>query len=149
MSDERRFPNGSVAEFDALIACYRSGQMSERQWQEHRNDKAFAAYLDQLNRPQDSVELKPVIVRTNCVGAHFGFLKRRDGREVELERSRRLWYSNGPWTLSEIATAGIDNREIRIDAPVSIVLTEALEIIDCTPQAARSIEAASSAESKP
>lgn len=33
--------------FELLLACYRSGQMSARQMQEHmREDAAFAAYVE-------------------------------------------------------------------------------------------------------
>lgn len=28
-----------------LLACYRSGQMSERQWQSHLEDEVFAAWV--------------------------------------------------------------------------------------------------------
>jgi hypothetical protein len=32
--------------YDALLACYRSGQMTEAQWQAHlRDDPALAAYV--------------------------------------------------------------------------------------------------------
>lgn len=86
--------------------------------------------------------LKPVIVRTYSAGAHFGYLKARDGKEVQLERSRRIWRWYGAWTLSEIATAGLDVTKSKIGAPVSITLTEAIEIIDCTPAAVEKIEAA-------
>jgi uncharacterized protein DUF6948 len=87
-------------------------------------------------------DLKPVIVRTYSAGAHFGYLKSRNGKEVELERSRRIWRWFGAWTLSEIATAGLDTSKSKIGAPVSVVLTEAVEIIDCTPEAVASLEAA-------
>jgi hypothetical protein len=30
--------------YDLLIACYKSGQISERQWQEHLKDKEFDKY---------------------------------------------------------------------------------------------------------
>lgn len=84
----------------------------------------------------------PVLVRTYSAGIHFGYLKRRDGKEVELERSRRIWRWFGAWTLSEIAAAGLDVGKSRVAAPVNIVLTEAIEIIACTPAAAASIEGA-------
>jgi hypothetical protein len=87
-------------------------------------------------------DLKPVIVRTYSAGVHFGYLKSRNGKEVELERSRRIWRWFGAWTLSEIATAGLDISKSKIGAPVSIVLTEAIEVIDCTPEAVASLEAA-------
>ena len=31
--------------YQALYACYRSGQMSERQWQEHLRDPLFALWV--------------------------------------------------------------------------------------------------------
>ncbi len=86
--------------------------------------------------------LKPVLVRTYSAGVHFGYLRRREGKEVELERSRRIWRWNGAWTLSEIASNGLDINSSKVGAPVSIVLTEAIEIIDCTPEGAASVEAA-------
>jgi hypothetical protein len=85
---------------------------------------------------------KPVIVRTYSAGAHFGFLKRRDGKEVELTGSRRIWRWYGAWTLSEVATGQLDTNKSKIGAPVDIVLTEAIEIIDCTPEAVAKFEAA-------
>lgn len=92
--------------------------------------------------PKRATKMKPVIVRTYSAGAHFGFLKSRTGKEVTLEKSRRLWRWFGAWTLSEIATSGLDASKSKIGAPVSIVLTEAIEVIDCTPAAVASIEAA-------
>jgi hypothetical protein len=34
-----------MTQHEALLACYRSGQISERQWTEHLRDPAFAAWL--------------------------------------------------------------------------------------------------------
>jgi hypothetical protein len=34
-----------MSRFDALWACYKSGQMSEAQWQAHLRDPLFAAYV--------------------------------------------------------------------------------------------------------
>ncbi len=90
--------------------------------------------------------LRPVIVRTYSAGAHFGYLLARSGKEVRLERSRRIWRWFGAWTLSEIATKGLDQKRSKIGAPVGITLTEAIEIIDCTPKGAASIEGATWAE---
>ena len=85
---------------------------------------------------------KPVIVRTYSAGVHFGYLARREGKEVDLVRSRRIWRWVGAWTLSEIATTGLDAAKSKVAAPVSITLTEAIEIIDCTPAAVASLEGA-------
>lgn len=85
---------------------------------------------------------KPVIVRTYSAGVHFGYLVRREGKEVELERSRRIWRWYGANSCSGLATTGLDTARSTVAAPVGIVLTEAIEIIDCTPEAVASIEAA-------
>jgi hypothetical protein len=86
--------------------------------------------------------LKPVIVRTYSAGVHFGYLKSRNGKEVVLERSRRIWHWFGAWTLSEIANGEIDLERSKIAAPVTITLTEAIEIIDCMPVATEKLETA-------
>lgn len=89
-----------------------------------------------------STKRQAVLVRTYSAGVHFGYLVKRTGKEVELERSRRIWRWFGANTLSEIATAGLDQSRSKVAAPVSITLTEAIEIIDCTPSAVASIEGA-------
>lgn len=86
--------------------------------------------------------MRPVIVRTYSAGVHFGYLAAKDGKEVRLTNSRRIWRWYGANTLSEIATSGLDGRRSRVATPVEITLTEAIEIIDCTPAAVESIEAA-------
>jgi hypothetical protein len=34
-----------MIDYALLLACYRSGQISERQWQEHLRDEVFRAWL--------------------------------------------------------------------------------------------------------
>lgn len=34
-----------MGKFSQILACYRSGQMSERQWVEHLKDRLFSAWL--------------------------------------------------------------------------------------------------------
>ena len=86
--------------------------------------------------------LKPVIVRTYSAGVHFGYLVRRDGKEVELQKSRRIWRWYGANSCSGLATKGLDVKKSTVADPVDIILTEAIEIIDATPEAVASIEAA-------
>ena len=85
--------------------------------------------------------LKAVIVRTYSAGVHFGYLASRKGKEVSLVKSRRIWSWQGANTLSEIALHGVDAGS-RIAEPVSITLTEAIEIIDCTKEAVKNLEQA-------
>jgi hypothetical protein len=86
---------------------------------------------------------KYVVVRTRDAGVHAGVLKSRSGRECELSESRRLWRwrvnGNKGITLSDVATHGLDTRDTKLGAPVSILLTEDCEIIECTPEAAANI----------
>lgn len=89
-----------------------------------------------------SSKLKPVIVRTYSAGVHFGYLKSRKGKEVELVKSRRIWRWYGANSCSGLATKGLDVSRSSVADPVSITLTEAIEIIQCTTEAVKSIEAA-------
>ncbi|HLW27648.1 MAG TPA: hypothetical protein VKY54_07935 [Kiloniellales bacterium] len=38
------------AEFELLLACYLSGQVSERQWQEHLKDQRLRDWLKKIGR---------------------------------------------------------------------------------------------------
>lgn len=87
-------------------------------------------------------KLQAVIVRTYSAGVHFGYLVSRKGREVKLERAKRLWSWNGANTLNEIAVSGV-GKGSRVSVPVSsVVLTEAIEIIDCAKAAVDNLEEA-------
>jgi hypothetical protein len=145
MADASGFAKGSIAEFEALVACYRSGQISERQWHDHLSDPAFAAYVEQLRRQEPSQVSgtpRPVIVRSADGSLHFGYLRHRNGKEVELDRARRISHPDNALIVSKIAVTGpAVHPDIGIGAPVSILLTEVLEIITCAPEAARAIEA--------
>lgn len=85
---------------------------------------------------------KYVIVRTYSAGVFAGNLLSKDGKEVVLSNARRLWYWDGAATLSQLAMEGTKKPE-NCKFPIAldrIVLTEAIEIIDVTPQAQKSIE---------
>lgn len=86
---------------------------------------------------------KYVVVRTRDAGVHAGTLISRSGRECELSQSRRLWRwrvnGNKGITLSDVAVHGLDTKDTKLGAPVSIVLTEDCEIIECSPEAAENI----------
>ena len=78
-----------------------------------------------------------VLVRTYSAGVFVGYLKTRDGKEVELLDARRIWYWSGAASLSQLATDGPSKpKECKFPAAVpSIVLTEAIEIIPVSAQA--------------
>ncbi len=85
---------------------------------------------------------KYVIVRTYSAGAFAGNLKSRDGKEVALTDARRLWYWAGAASLSQMAVSGTSKpKECKFPVAVpSVTLTEAIEILDVTPEAEISIK---------
>ena len=86
---------------------------------------------------------KKVIIRTYSAGVHFGELVDKDGKEVILKNARRLWYrktSNKGISLSEVANSGLA-KDSKVCATVEAIWLEAVEIIPCTKEAIKSIEA--------
>ena len=86
--------------------------------------------------------LQYVCIRTYSAGVHCGYLKERNGKEVELADARRIWKWAGAFTLSELAVNGVEKPdECKISCTVPrIYLTEAIEIIPMTVKAKKSIE---------
>lgn len=83
-----------------------------------------------------------VIVRTYSAGVFAGYLESRNGREVVMINARRLWYWDGASSLSELATKGTSKPD-NCKFPCSverIELTEAIEILNVTDIAKKSIE---------
>ena len=98
----------------------------------------------------DGVEYVPVqettkdyvIVRTYSAGVFAGNLESRNGKEVVLKNTRRIWYWDGAASLSQLAVEGTkkpDSCKFPCEVP-EITLTEAIEIIPCTEKAERSIK---------
>ena len=82
-----------------------------------------------------------VIVRTFSAGVHFGDIVERKGREVLLRNARRIWsWNGGRLSLSEIAVQGVIEARISVAVP-SILLTEAIEIIEPTHAAWENLQA--------
>jgi len=91
---------------------------------------------------QPEVSLDYVIIRTYSAGVHAGYLESRNGKEVTLKNSRRLWYWDGAASLSQLAVDGVtkpENCKFAVVLP-KIILTEAIEIIPCTEKAKLCIE---------
>lgn len=85
---------------------------------------------------------KKVIVRGDMSGVFFGILAEKDGREVKLEKCRRLWYWDGAASISQLAVDGTSNPvECKFTVTVDeIEILDAIEIIPCTKKAIKSIE---------
>jgi hypothetical protein len=85
---------------------------------------------------------KYVVVRTYSAGVHVGTLESQNGKEVQLSNARRIWSWKGANTLHEIANHGV-GKGSRVSEPVaSIMLTEAIEVIQATTLARDNLEAA-------
>jgi hypothetical protein len=83
-----------------------------------------------------------VLVRTFSAGVHIGVLVTKEGTNVVLRDSRRIWKWNGAFTLSEVATTGIKKVGSRLSVSVPVIeLTQAIEIIPTSHAAQASYEA--------
>ena len=84
---------------------------------------------------------KNVIVRTYSAGVFQGILAKKDGKEVELWQARRLWAWCGAASLSQLAMDGTSKpKECKFPCRVDrVILTEAIEILECTKKAVDSI----------
>jgi hypothetical protein len=87
---------------------------------------------------------KEVIVRTYSAGAFFGTLIDKKGNEVILANARRLWrfWCAKGIALSGVATYGVEYQKSKICNPVASIWLEAIEIIPCTPTAAKNLQEA-------
>jgi len=101
--------------------------------------------------PRDSVSklaetrdgLPYVMVRTYSAGVHCGYLKERNGKELTLLDSIRIWKWSGASALSQLAMEGTINPggcKFEMSIVTSLVLTEAIEIIEMTEKAKTSIQ---------
>lgn len=82
-----------------------------------------------------------VIVRTYSAGVFAGYLGERTGGDGVVYEARRLWYWDGAASLSELAMKGVSRPE-NCKFPMAVdkvILTEIIEIIDCTEKAKESI----------
>ena len=87
-------------------------------------------------------EPKYKIVRTYSAGVFFGEIISRKGKEVVMKNARRLWYWVGAASLSQLAQSGTSKpSQCKFPEPVSrVILTEAIEILDVTAEAAKIIQ---------
>ena len=86
-----------------------------------------------------------MMVRTYSAGVFAGFVKNRNGQEVELLDARRIWYWDGAASLSQLAMEGTKSpQNCKFPMPVnSIILTQVIELIPITEKAKKSIDGVS------
>ena len=82
------------------------------------------------------------IVRAERAGVFAGTIKERNGSEVTMTDTRRLWFWDGAASLSQLAVEGTSkpqNCKFTVVVP-EITLLGAIEIIPCTEEAEASIK---------
>jgi hypothetical protein len=82
------------------------------------------------------------IVRSYSAGVFFAEVESRNGKEGVLTNSRRLWYWSGAASLSQLAMTGT-SKPSECKFPIAVErmeLTEIIEILDVTDEAAKSID---------
>ena len=97
---------------------------------------------DTLNQTAGTYNGMPyVIVRTYSAGVFAGYLESRKDKEVVMRQARRIWYWDGAASLSQLATDGTSKpSNCKFPCAVDKVeLTEAIEILQCTEKAKKSI----------
>ena len=103
---------------------------------------------DEINTKAESKDGMPyVMVRTYSAGVHCGYLKSRNGKEVELLDSIRIWKWSGAASLSQLAMEGTNspsNCKFGVPITTSLILTEAIEVIEMTESAKQSIQSVES-----
>ena len=93
----------------------------------------------------ENIMNKKVIIRGDRSGVFFGTITKKEGREVTLEKCRRLWYWDGAASISQLASDGTTRpSDCKFTVTVDrIVILDAIEIILCTDKAIKSIEGVS------
>jgi len=83
-----------------------------------------------------------VIIRGDRSGVFAGYLKSRKDREVELVKSRRIWYWDGAASISQLAVDGTSKPE-NCKFPCVVEnqwVLDVVEVIPCTEKSRKSIE---------
>lgn len=85
--------------------------------------------------------MKYVICRTYTAGVFAGYLESRTGQEVVMREARRIYYWDGAASLSQLAISGTTKpQNCKFPEAVDRVeLLQAIEILDCTEAAKKSI----------
>lgn len=85
--------------------------------------------------------MKYVIIRTYSAGVFAGYIKSRNGQEVQMVNARRIWRWDGAASLSQLAIEGVKNPEnCKFAMPVNVELLQVIEILDCTEIAMKNID---------
>jgi len=96
----------------------------------------------EIEKAKELDGMKYCIIRTYSAGVFAGYVEKKDGKEVTIRKVRRIWYWAGANSLSELSADGpLKPDECKFAKEVDkIEVTEAIEIIECTEKARKSIQ---------
>lgn len=93
------------------------------------------------SKPLDDFIGKHCVVRTYSAGVHIGTVDAIEDTHVSLSNARRIFGWNGAFTLSEVASDGVNINTSRISKCIDrILLTEAIEIIPTSVEARQTFD---------
>lgn len=109
------------------------------------NGVTYVQENEQKESAQTLDGLKYVICRTQSAGVFAGYLKSRDGQEVNMLKARRLYYWDGAASLSQAAMEGFSKpQNCKFPQEVDeVLLLNAIEILPCTLKSQKSIKGVS------
>lgn len=86
---------------------------------------------------------KKCIIRCDRSGVFFGTLESLKGRQAKISNVRNIWYWDGAASVMQLAAGGVTNPNCcKFTVTVSeIFVTDAIQIIPCTDEAIKNIEA--------
>ena len=89
------------------------------------------------------MENQKYIIRCDRAGVFYAEIESRQGDEAKLRNARRLWRWDGAASLSQLALEGVKRPRgcnFTVTVP-SMTVLGVIEVIPCTEDAVRSIEA--------
>lgn len=81
------------------------------------------------------------VIRTHSAGVHCGTVEVINGTAVVLTDARRIWRWTGRLSLSEVSLHGVEPDSVVSEPVARILLTQAIDVTACTPEAARNLKA--------
>lgn len=113
-------------------------------WQ--RNGKAKIPRRTESGRKDENMKIdtnKYYIVRGDRSGVFFGRINYQDGKEVQMNDARCIWYWAGAASIMELAISGTKKPNnckftVRVE---ELTITDAIEIIPCSEEATAIIKA--------
>jgi hypothetical protein len=120
--------------------------MAPNRYDRTRNGKAKIPRRTESGRKDENMKIdtnKYYIVRGDRSGVFFGRINYQDGKEVQMNDARCIWYWDGAASIMELAISGTKKPNnckftVRVE---ELTITDAIEIIPCSEEATAIIKA--------